>query len=112
VSYANDTKTSFLGVRPETLVNHGAVSEQTAGEMVAGVCARTGASCGISITGIAGPGGGTPDKPVGTVCVGTHVAGETRARTLRLGGERAEVRERSAQAALAWLRKRVRAEGG
>lgn len=110
VAYANDAKRLFLDVHEATLGEHGAVSEAVASEMAAGVCARTGASCGIAITGIAGPGGATPAKPVGTVCIATHVCGETRARTLKVPGVRAEVRERSAQAALAWLRKRVRRE--
>lgn len=110
VAYSNVAKRLFLDVQESTLLEHGAVSESVASEMAAGVCRRTGAPCGIAITGIAGPAGGTSDKPVGTVCIATHVCGETRARTLKLPGVRAEVRERSAQAALAWLRKRVLTE--
>ncbi|MDP9348394.1 MAG: competence/damage-inducible protein A, partial [Gemmatimonadota bacterium] len=70
VTYANEAKEQILGVRSETLREHGAVSTQTAEEMAAGVRRISGASLGLATTGIAGPGGGTPEKPVGTVCVG------------------------------------------
>ncbi len=69
VSYANETKQALLGVQPTTLAEHGAVSVQTAEEMAAGVRQAAGADLGLATTGIAGPGGGTPEKPVGTVCV-------------------------------------------
>src|SRR5207253_8207947 len=70
VAYANSAKQELLGVRRETLAAHGAVSEETAGEMAAGARRAFGASIGVSTTGIAGPDGGTPEKPVGTVCFG------------------------------------------
>lgn len=69
VSYANEAKEALLGVQPTTLAEHGAVSVQTAEEMAAGVRQAAGADLGLATTGIAGPAGGTPDKPVGTVCV-------------------------------------------
>lgn len=67
VTYSNESKSAFLGVRPETIQAHGAVSEATAREMAEGARAKTGADFGISVTGIAGPSGGSPEKPVGTV---------------------------------------------
>ena len=78
VTYANEAKIKLLGVNPETLAAHGAVSEQTAREMARGVRIALGASMGLATTGIAGPGGGTPEKPVGTVYVAVSTeAGET-----------------------------------
>ena len=70
VTYTNQSKIKLLGVSPDTLENHGAVSEQTAREMAAGIRDISGATYGVSTSGIAGPSGGTPEKPVGTVCIG------------------------------------------
>jgi len=70
VSYANEAKVNILGVSPQTLENKGAVAEETAQEMAAGVRRIAGATYGIATTGVAGPGGGTEEKPVGTVCIG------------------------------------------
>jgi nicotinamide-nucleotide amidase len=103
ITYSNEAKQKFLGVSAATLERHGAVSEQTAREMLEGARAATGAEAALSITGIAGPGGGTADKPVGTVWIGAAVAERTRVQHFRFGGDRAEIRERSAQAALAML---------
>ena len=72
-SYANELKMRFLGVSPETLERFGAVSRECAEEMVSGICARTRSDAGISVTGIAGPGGGTPEKPVGLVYIGVRL---------------------------------------
>jgi nicotinamide-nucleotide amidase len=71
--------------------------------MARGAARRLQADCALAVTGIAGPGGGTDAKPVGTVCIAALVPGSERARTMRMAGDRAEIRERSAQAALAML---------
>ena len=75
VTYSNDSKVALLGVEEELLARHGAVSEQVVLAMVDGVLARSGADCAIATTGIAGPGGGTVDKPIGTVWIGLGVQG-------------------------------------
>ena len=105
IAYADTVKEQHLGVRPETLRAHGAVSEETAREMAAGVCERFGAQVGVSITGVAGPGGGTPEKPVGTVCMAVSADGEVRAMKVQMLGDRDEIRRRSAQAALNLVRR-------
>ena len=78
-SYANEAKMKLLGVKAETLDKFGAVSEETAAEMAEGVRRLSGADFGVSVSGIAGPTGGTPDKPVGTVCIGISTKEETKA---------------------------------
>lgn len=103
ISYSNDAKVDMLGVRLETLAANGAVSEETAREMAMGAVARTGANAGISITGVAGPGGGSPDKPVGLVWTAVVLDDVVRTRSFIFPGDRAEIRERSAQMGLALL---------
>ncbi len=103
VSYSNEAKQRFLGVRPETLAAHGAVSEEVAREMVAGARRATGAAAAIAVTGIAGPSGGTPEKPVGTVWIAAALGERVEARRHQLLGDRLEIRERASQAALAAL---------
>jgi nicotinamide-nucleotide amidase len=107
IAYANAVKVRELGVREETLMAHGAVSEETAREMASGVRARFGVDVGVSITGVAGPGGGTPEKPVGTFCVAVDVRGEVRSARSSGVGDRHEVRQRSSQAALNLVRRAV-----
>lgn len=107
VSYANAVKESQLGVSAATLRDHGAVSEATVREMVQGVAARFGADVAVAVTGIAGPGGGTPDKPVGTVWFGWLVNGAVEAERIGFAGDRSQVRERAAQAGLLGLLRRV-----
>ncbi len=105
IAYANEVKETHLGVRRETLREFGAVSEETAREMAAGACERFNAQVGVAITGIAGPGGGTPEKPVGTVCIAVTASGTTRSVRVQMLGDRDEVRRRSAQAALNLVRR-------
>jgi nicotinamide-nucleotide amidase len=105
IAYANEVKVSQLGVREATLVAHGAVSDETASEMATGARARFGADVAVAITGIAGPGGGTPEKPVGTICLAVDVGGAVRAFRPIVVGDRDEIRRRSAQAALSLVRR-------
>jgi nicotinamide-nucleotide amidase len=109
IVYSNRAKEELLGVPAETLRAHGAVSRPTAEAMAQGICERSGADCGLSITGIAGPDGGTAAKPVGTVFIGMSVSGAVEARHFRFAGGRASVKWQSSQMALDMLR---RALGG
>ena len=106
VSYSNDAKADLLGVDPALIEKHGAVSEPVAEAMAAGALERFGADTAVAITGIAGPGGGTAEKPVGTVCFTVKLAdGSTITRTMRLPGDRSDVRERSTTVAMHLLRR-------
>lgn len=106
VSYSNEAKAQLLGVDPALIEAHGAVSEPVAEAMAAGALKRFGADTAVAITGIAGPGGGTAEKPVGTVCFTVMLAdGRTDTRTLRLPGNRSDVRERSTTVAMHLLRR-------
>lgn len=107
IAYANHVKVRELGVREATLEAHGAVSEETAREMASGVREKFGVDVGVGITGIAGPGGGTPDKPVGTVCIAADIRGDVHSMRSTMVGDRHEVRQRSAQAALNLVRRRL-----
>ncbi|HJZ87816.1 MAG TPA: competence/damage-inducible protein A [Polyangia bacterium] len=103
VSYSNQAKQKLLGVRPETLAAQGAVSEACAREMAEGVRALAGATVGVAISGIAGPGGGTPEKPVGTIHVAIAGPLGTRHRQLLYQGDREQVKQVAAHAALAMI---------
>ena len=105
IAYSNEVKRDLLGVRPETLEAHGAVSEPVAVEMAAGVRRSIGAEIGIAITGVAGPGGGTAEKPVGLVWIAVDLSGTMRTHGSRFIGDRAEIRFRSTQAALDIVRR-------
>lgn len=105
IAYANDVKRDLLDVDQNLLDAHGAVSEQVVRRMAEGARARLHASIGIGITGIAGPGGGTPEKPVGTVWVALAQQNGTRALQLRLIGDRDEIRRRATQSALELVRR-------
>jgi nicotinamide-nucleotide amidase len=101
VTYSNDAKRELLGVRAETLLRHGAVSEETAREMAQGALARSRAHLALAITGVAGPSGGTRDKPVGMVCFGWALKdGPVESTTRHFSGDRAAVRRQSVEAAL------------
>jgi nicotinamide-nucleotide amidase len=101
VTYSNLSKQQMLGVRETTLRQHGAVSEMTVREMVAGALQHSSAQTALAVSGIAGPGGGTAEKPVGTVWFAWGIKnGETRAQRFQLNGNRSEVRAQAVQIAL------------
>jgi nicotinamide-nucleotide amidase len=104
VVYSNEAKTEFADVDPALIAAHGAVSPEVARALAAGARSRFGADLGIGITGIAGPGGGTPDKPVGTVCLCVAAPWGMDERTVRLPGSRGDVRDRTTTVALHMLR--------
>jgi nicotinamide-nucleotide amidase len=105
VVYDDQAKVGLLGVEEETILQHGAVSEETAREMVEGICRRSGVEAGIAVTGIAGPTGGTEEKPVGTVWLAARLGDETVTARRYYPGERDIVRARAAQGALDLLRR-------
>ena len=104
ITYANASKEKILGVRRETLDNEGAVSEMCAREMAMGAVKASGARASLAVTGSAGPGGGTEEKPVGLVYVGCHYKGRTIAKRFQFKGNRQKIREQTTQYALvtAW----------
>ena len=104
VAYSNDAKVELLGVDPELIARHGAVSEQVAVAMATGIRDRARVEIGVGITGIAGPGGGSEQKPVGTVCIAV-VGSDTRVRTARFPGGREMVKALSANTAIDMLRR-------
>jgi nicotinamide-nucleotide amidase len=106
-AYGNEVKTRLLGVPAALLAEHGAVSAEVAGAMAEGVQRLLSSDCALSTTGVAGPGGGTEEKPVGLVFIGSVVKGATEVERLRLFGRRDQIRERAALAALDLLRRRL-----
>jgi nicotinamide-nucleotide amidase len=106
VAYSYEAKEALLGVQPQTLERTGAVSQETVVEMVSGALARFGASVAVAVTGIAGPSGGTPGKPVGTVWIGwKRRGGYARAELFHFGGDREAVRRQTVGAALEGVRR-------
>jgi nicotinamide-nucleotide amidase len=106
VAYSNDAKVELLGVDPDLIERHGAVSEPVADAMAEGALRRLDADTAVAITGIAGPGGGTEDKPVGTVCWSVKLAdGRGISRRVHLPGDRADIRDRSTTVAMHLLRR-------
>lgn len=103
VTYANEAKQELLGVREDTLRQYGAVSRQTAEEMVRGAAEKAGTDAAISITGIAGPDGGTKEKPVGLVYIGSKVSDKVQVREYHFSGNREEIRKSAATAAFVQL---------
>jgi len=106
-TYSNEAKTARLGIDANMLKNHGAVSAQTAAAMAENVAKIAGATIGLSTTGIAGPGGGTDDKPIGLVYIGLYINGTAETEKLNLTGNRNEVRLRATNLALDMLRRRI-----
>ena len=100
IAYGDDVKVAQLGVPAAQLREHGAVSPQVAESMARGICAALGADLGLSTTGVAGPTGGTPQKPVGLVYVGVCLKGRAAVHRLEMRGDRARIRDRSAKYAL------------
>jgi nicotinamide-nucleotide amidase len=111
VAYSNEAKISLVGVDPELIERFGAVSTEVAEALAQGAAERFGADVGVGITGVAGPGGGSDEKPVGTVCFSVTVAdGARTTRALRLPGGRSDIRERSTTVAMHLLRRLLRGE--
>jgi nicotinamide-nucleotide amidase len=107
VCYSNELKTEFAGVPKSLVESNGAVSKPVAQALAQGIRKRTGASLGVGITGVAGPGGGTPEKPVGLVYIALAQEGETELREFRFPGSRDRIRNWAVQAALEMIRRRV-----
>ena len=107
VSYANSVKENLLGVKKETLKTVGAVSKETAEQMVCGVREATGATAAVSVTGIAGPGGETPEKPCGLVYIGVSCGNTTKVTKYIFSGDRGAVRRQTVEAALSLLHQAV-----
>jgi len=109
VTYSNAAKTELLGVPAELIATHGAVSEPVVRAMAAGAVAHSRAQVAVAVTGVAGPSGGSPDKPVGTVWLGWHVGGHITTEYCRFAGDRAAVRAATVSHALTRLVKLVSA---
>ena len=107
VTYSNEAKVEMLGVDATTIARHGAVSEPVVRAMVQGAITHSKAQLAVAVTGVAGPSGGTPDKPVGTVWFGWSVDGQVHAEHRRFDGDRAAVRAATVQHALEELMRRI-----
>ncbi|MBI3951918.1 MAG: competence/damage-inducible protein A [Acidobacteria bacterium] len=107
VAYSNEAKANLLRVPSELIQAHGAVSPEVVEAMARGIMDRTGAHIGLAVTGIAGPEGGTPEKPVGLVYLGLAYGGQGQHRKLQIPGDRERVRELTTQFALDWVRRKV-----
>jgi nicotinamide-nucleotide amidase len=103
ITYSNEAKTESLNVPAVLIESHGAVSEQVAKAMAEGARIHSGSNVAISITGIAGPSGGSAEKPVGTVCFGWATENQTLAKTIHFDGDRQTVRQQAAEFALTEL---------
>lgn len=111
VTYSNEAKMKRLGVRKETLDTYGAVSEETAREMVEGIAKESCSNTAIATTGIAGPGGGTKEKPVGLVYIAVHVNNNTIIEKCNFSGNREEVRTLATNHALKMLKIELENQG-
>ena len=111
VSYSNAAKTQLLGVPPELISAHGAVSEPVARAMASGAISHSEAQVAVAVTGVAGPSGGSPDKPVGTVWLAWAVNGHIEAERQQFSGDRQAVRQATVERALRGLIERLSPEG-
>ena len=111
VTYSNEAKHRLLGVEQEALSKYGAVSQQVAFQKAEGAARAAGADAAIAVTGIAGPGGGTAQKPVGLVYIGTYLCGNIRVTENHFLGERYEIRRQAAEAALLQLTAQLTEQG-
>ena len=100
VTYSESAKEKMVGVNPDTIEEFGVVSVEVASEMAMGGCVTSGADIAVSVTGIAGPGGGTAEKPVGLCCIGCCYKGDITVEKHIFSGNRQEVREKAAEAAI------------
>lgn len=107
VTYSNESKIKNLNVKKETLEKHGAVSEETAKEMAIGIANKANTNIGLSVTGIAGPDGGTEEKPVGLVYIGVYINGSINVKKFNLNGDRNRIRNMAVIRALDFLRKEI-----
>lgn len=107
ITYSNEAKVKRLMVKEETLKRYGAVSEETAREMVSGIAKESGSKVAIATTGLAGPGGGSIDKPVGLVYIGVYINGEIIVKKFNFSGERDEIRNKTTISALDFLREEM-----
>lgn len=112
ITYANEAKIKLLGVSEETIAQFGVVSSQTAAEMADGAARIAGCEAAVSVTGVAGPDGGTPECPVGLVYIGCHLRDKTVTERHVFGGDRMQVRQAAAEAALLLLKKMLEEDGG
>ncbi len=103
ITYSNEAKTECLGVPSQLIESHGAISEQVAKAMAEGARINSGSNVAISITGIAGPSGGSAEKPVGTVCFGWATESQTLTKTMHFEGNRQTIRQQATEFALAEL---------
>lgn len=108
ITYSNDAKERLVKVSHQTLEEHGAVSHETAAEMAVGAARAANANAALSVTGIAGPGGGTDEKPVGLVYIGCYLEGKVDTKEFHFTGDRAQNREDSVEQALLLLEEMLR----
>lgn len=111
ITYSNEAKIKRLGVKEETLLKYGAVSEQTAKEMVNGIARVSGSKAAISTTGLAGPGGGSIEKPVGLVYIGVYLEEEIIVKKFNFSGEREKIRKETTVMALSMLKDLLEEKG-
>ena len=112
VTYSNNAKHKLIGVKNETLEKFGAVSEETASEMVMGIMKLSKSDCAIAVTGIAGPTGGTTDKPVGLVYIGCGLKNTIKVKRYVFSGDRDEVRKQTVQNAIYDMKSMIKSYGG